>query len=93
MLAIARALLAKPKLLLLDEPSLGLSPLVAAKIIETLRRLNAEGVSILLVEQNAGWRFGLLTARTSLRRERSPSAGARATWQMTLRLQAAYLGQ
>lgn len=53
MLAVARALLGRPKLLLLDEPSLGLAPLVVAKIFEVIRQLNAEGIAILLVEQNA----------------------------------------
>ena len=53
MLAIARALMSRPKLLLLDEPSLGLAPLVVKKIFETLRDINSEGTTILLVEQNA----------------------------------------
>jgi branched-chain amino acid transport system ATP-binding protein len=54
MLAIARALMARPKLLLLDEPSLGLAPLYIKKIFQTLRELNQDhGVTILLVEQNA----------------------------------------
>ncbi len=53
MLAIGRALMAEPKLLLLDEPSLGLAPLIAAKIFKTIRDINREGVTILLVEQNA----------------------------------------
>jgi branched-chain amino acid transport system ATP-binding protein len=53
MLALARALMSRPKLLMLDEPSLGLAPLVVQKIFEVLRRLNAEGMAILLVEQNA----------------------------------------
>jgi branched-chain amino acid transport system ATP-binding protein len=53
MLAIARALMARPRLLLLDEPSLGLAPLVVASIFATIRELRAEGVTILLVEQNA----------------------------------------
>ena len=54
MLLIARALMAKPKLLLLDEPSLGLSPVLVEKIFEIIAQLNREGLSILLVEQNAG---------------------------------------
>ncbi|MBJ6763397.1 ABC transporter ATP-binding protein [Myxococcaceae bacterium JPH2] len=53
MLAIARALLSRPKLLLLDEPSLGLAPQVTETIFRTLRDVNAAGVSVLLVEQNA----------------------------------------
>jgi branched-chain amino acid transport system ATP-binding protein len=53
MLAIARALLSRPKLLLLDEPSLGLAPQVTETIFRNLRDVNAAGVSILLVEQNA----------------------------------------
>jgi branched-chain amino acid transport system ATP-binding protein len=53
MLALGRALMAKPKLLLLDEPSMGLAPLMVAKIFSTIRRINAEGTPILLVEQNA----------------------------------------
>jgi branched-chain amino acid transport system ATP-binding protein len=53
MLAIARALMARPKLLLLDEPSLGLAPLVVENILATISRLKGEGMTILLVEQNA----------------------------------------
>jgi branched-chain amino acid transport system ATP-binding protein len=53
MLAIARALMSRPKLLLLDEPSMGLAPLMVQKIFETIRRVAAEGVTMLLVEQNA----------------------------------------
>jgi branched-chain amino acid transport system ATP-binding protein len=53
MLAIGRALMSRPKLLLLDEPSLGLAPQVTETIFRTLRDVNAAGVSILLVEQNA----------------------------------------
>ena len=53
MLAIGRALMGRPKLLLLDEPSMGLAPLMVQKIFETIRAIAAEGVTLLLVEQNA----------------------------------------
>jgi branched-chain amino acid transport system ATP-binding protein len=53
MLAIARALMTRPKLLLLDEPSLGLAPILVDSIFETIRRINEQGTTILLVEQNA----------------------------------------
>ena len=53
MLAIARALMGRPKLLLLDEPSLGLAPILVDSIFETIRQINDQGTTILLVEQNA----------------------------------------
>jgi len=53
MLAIGRALMSRPRLLLLDEPSMGLAPRVVQEIFATIRRLNTEGISILLAEQNA----------------------------------------
>jgi branched-chain amino acid transport system ATP-binding protein len=53
MLAIARALMGRPKLLLLDEPSLGLAPLIVKQIFETIQELNRQGLTVFLVEQNA----------------------------------------
>ncbi len=53
MLAIARGLMAEPKIMLLDEPSLGLAPLIVEKIFTTIERINSQGTTILLVEQNA----------------------------------------
>ncbi len=53
MLAIGRALMAEPKLLILDEPSLGLAPLIIDKLFETVKMINGDGITVLLVEQNA----------------------------------------
>jgi len=53
MLAIARALMMRPKILMLDEPSMGLAPVLTAQIFESIERLNKEGTTVLLVEQNA----------------------------------------
>ena len=73
MLALARGLMARPKLLLLDEPSLGLAPKVVTELFEVIRRIHASGLSILLVEQNcyqalqvAGRAYVLETGRVSL---------------------------
>ncbi len=59
MLAIGRALMAHPRLLLLDEPSLGLAPLMVQRIAEVVREINAQGTGVLLVEQNAGMALSL----------------------------------
>jgi branched-chain amino acid transport system ATP-binding protein len=53
MLAMARAIISRPKLLLLDEPSMGLSPIMVEKIFEVVRAISGEGMTVLLVEQNA----------------------------------------
>jgi branched-chain amino acid transport system ATP-binding protein len=54
MLAIARALMAKPKLLLMDEPSWGLAPLIVKELASTVKDIHGKGITVLLVEQNAG---------------------------------------
>ena len=59
MLAICRALMAKPKLLMLDEPSLGLAPVIVNEVFDTILRIKNEGVSIILVEQNAKKSLGI----------------------------------
>ena len=53
MLAVARALMSRPKLMMMDEPSLGLAPLVVQQIFEIIKKINHQGVTILLIEQNA----------------------------------------
>ena len=53
MLAVGRALMSKPKVLMMDEPSLGLAPLVVKDIFSIIRRVNEDGITVLLIEQNA----------------------------------------
>ena len=53
MLAVGRALMSKPKILMLDEPSLGLAPLIVQQIFDIIREINNSGVTVLLIEQNA----------------------------------------
>ena len=64
MLAIGRALMARPNLLLLDEPSMGLAPMVIRQIFEIIAKINADGTTILLVEQNAQQALSRSTAAT-----------------------------
>jgi branched-chain amino acid transport system ATP-binding protein len=59
MLAIGRALMQRPKVLLLDEPSLGLAPLIVRKIFQIIREINAAGTTVFLVEQNAHMALGI----------------------------------
>lgn len=59
MLAMARALMSKPKIMLLDEPSMGLSPLLVKEIFDIIKDINSKGVTILLVEQNAKMALGI----------------------------------
>jgi branched-chain amino acid transport system ATP-binding protein len=59
MLAIGRALMARPKLLLLDEPSMGIAPILVDRIYETVVEINKQGTTILLVEQNANYALGV----------------------------------
>jgi branched-chain amino acid transport system ATP-binding protein len=59
MLAIGRALMANPKLLLLDEPSMGIAPILVERIYETIAEINRQGTTILLVEQNANYALGV----------------------------------
>jgi ABC-type branched-subunit amino acid transport system ATPase component len=59
MLAIGRGLMAKPRLLMLDEPSIGLSPMMVENVGEIIKSINSKGVTILLVEQNVSLAFGV----------------------------------
>ncbi len=92
MLAIGRALMSKPKLLLLDEPSLGLAPIIVSGIFEILRDINAAGVSILLVEQNAVEALDLASRGYVLEEGHIVGEGDSAALLHDERLRKAYLG-
>jgi branched-chain amino acid transport system ATP-binding protein len=92
MVAMARALLSKPKLLLLDEPSMGLAPLLVQKIFDVIKTINAEGVSVLLVEQNAHAALSLASRGYVMEHGEIILAGPAKTLLHDPAVQAAYLG-
>ena len=92
MLALSRAWMARPRLLLLDEPSLGLAPLVAAKVFEVLSRWHRDGMAILLVEQNARQGLSLAERAYLLEQGRIAWSGRAAELALDPRVQRAYLG-
>jgi ABC-type branched-subunit amino acid transport system ATPase component len=92
MVAIARGLLAQPRVLLLDEPSLGLAPRVVGEIFASLARVNAEGTTIVLVEQNARAAFAVADRVALLERGRIVFSGRVAEARDDVRISEAYLG-
>jgi len=92
MLAIGRALLARPRLLLLDEPSMGLAPLLVEEILRVVRELNHQGVTILLVEQNARAALGVAHRGYVLETGRVAMAAPAATLLNDEGIKRAYLG-
>lgn len=93
MLAIARALMARPRVLLLDEPSLGLAPIIIREIFRELKRVNEQGVSILLVEQNARQALLLSNRAYVLQTGRLLKEGLSKDLLEDKDIKAAYLGQ
>ena len=92
MLAIGRALMARPKLLMLDEPSLGIAPLLVQRIYETIREINTSGVAILLVEQNANYALDAASRGYVLETGRVALASDSASLRNDPEVQRAYLG-
>jgi branched-chain amino acid transport system ATP-binding protein len=92
MLAIARAIMAQPRLLLLDEPSLGLAPIVVAEIADALRRINAGGTSILLADQNTSLALRATDYAYLLESGRVRSHGPTGQLVLDDTLRASYLG-
>ncbi|HOT83560.1 MAG TPA: ATP-binding cassette domain-containing protein, partial [Candidatus Defluviicoccus seviourii] len=92
MLAIARALMAKPRLLLLDEPSMGLSPILVDEVFETIVRLAAAGTTVFVVEQNAFRALSIAEHAYVLEAGRVILEGAAGALKSDHRVREAYLG-
>ena len=92
MLAIGRALMSRPRLLMLDEPSLGLSPILVQTIFSVIRRINAGGTTVLLIEQNARQALGIASRGYVLELGRVVHEGSAASLMASEDVRAAYLG-
>jgi branched-chain amino acid transport system ATP-binding protein len=93
MLAIGRALMASPRLLLLDEPSMGLAPLLVETIFDTIREINEQGTTILLVEQNASIALSLAQRGYVLETGRIVLQDSAEALQANEMVRKAYLGE
>jgi branched-chain amino acid transport system ATP-binding protein len=93
MLAMGRGLMSQPKLLLLDEPSMGLAPILVEEIFEIIKRINAQGTSILLVEQNAAMALSIANRGYVLETGRIVLEGKASELLANPQVQAAYLGE
>jgi branched-chain amino acid transport system ATP-binding protein len=92
MLAIGRALMAKPRFLLLDEPSMGLAPILVEQILDVVRGLKQAGLTVLLVEQNARAALAIADRGYVVETGRIATSGSAAQLLADDRVQAAYLG-
>ena len=93
MLAVGRALMAKPKLMMMDEPSLGLAPIVVKGIFDIIRRINEQGVTILLIEQNANMALQAAHSAYVLETGRITMSGTGAELLANEKIKEAYLGK
>ena len=91
MLAFARALLMRPGVLLLDEPSMGLSPILVVRVFEAIQAIHRAGVTLLLVEQNGRLALGISDHGHVLERGRVVLSGASAELALSPRVPASYL--
>jgi len=92
MVAIGRGLMSRPSLLMLDEPSLGLAPIIISEVFASVRKINARGVTVLLVEQNVGGALELATRGYVLETGRSMMQGSREELLSSEMVRKAYLG-
>ncbi len=92
MLAIGRALMAKPKLLLLDEPSMGLAPLLVKQIFNIIQEINKDGTTILLVEQNAHMALSIANRAYVIETGSVVLSGNASEMQNSEKVKEAYLG-
>jgi branched-chain amino acid transport system ATP-binding protein len=92
MVAIGRGLMARPRLLMLDEPSLGLAPLLVAELFDCIRRINADQVTVLLVEQNVHMALDIAHRAYVLENGRTVRSGTAAELRADDSIQTAYLG-
>ena len=93
MLAIGRAMMSRPKLLLLDEPSMGLAPIMVERVFEAIRGIAAQGVTILLVEQNANLALAVSSRAYVLESGAVTLGGESHELAANPRVRAAYLGE
>lgn len=93
MLAMGRGLMSRPSLLVLDEPSMGLSPLLVEEIFEIIKRINSQGTTVLLVEQNAYMALQVASRAYVLETGAISLEGSAAELQQNPKVRAAYLGE
>lgn len=93
MLAVGRALMAKPRMILMDEPSMGLSPLLVREIFSIIREVNQKGITVLLVEQNAKMALSISSRAYVMETGRISISGNAAELLKDARVKKAYLGQ
>ena len=93
MLAVGRALMSKPKIIMMDEPSLGLAPLVVKSIFDIIREINKQGITVLLIEQNANMALQVADYAYVLETGEITMSGTGAQLLADERVREAYLGK